>query len=67
MSNNVSAILKYNNGRCAVLCSKCIVIIRQGSTLTDEDRKAIMGEIKLPSQYCDGCKEIIKNKFASVK
>jgi len=49
------AILKLNGGLGAVVCSNCAVIIRSGNTLTDEDRLAIKGKIKLYSQYCKNC------------
>ena len=53
MSNKPKAIIKFNNGNGAVICSECRKIIRAGSTMTDEDWKAVRGEIHLPPQYCD--------------
>lgn len=51
------AIIKYNNGNGAVLCSRCSVIIRAGSELTEEDRKFMRGELKLEAQYCVKCQD----------
>lgn len=50
------ANFKYNNGRGALLCSKCHVIIKSGAGFTKEEWRAIRGEIYLPPQYCDKCK-----------
>ena len=49
------AILKFNNGVGAVLCSKCNIIIRAGAEMTKEDWQAVRGEIKLKPQYCEKC------------
>lgn len=49
------AILKFNNGAGAVLCSNCRIIIRAGNEMTEEDWQAVRGEIKLEAQYCDSC------------
>lgn len=51
------AIFKLNNGKGALLCSKCSIIIKTGSTFTENEHKAFMGEVKLPSQYCEKCKK----------
>jgi len=51
------AIFKFNGGLGALLCSGCSVIIRTGSSFTDDERKAMRGEIDLEPCYCDKCKE----------
>lgn len=56
------AIFKYNGGQGALLCSKCRVIIKTGVNFTEEEKRAIKGEIKLPPQYCEKCKKFIMNK-----
>ena len=63
------AIFKFNNGNGALLCSKCRTILKVGYEFTEEERKAMKGEVKLKAQYCDKCKEKknIKNKWISVK
>ena len=59
------AILKLNGGLGAVICSKCSVIIREGNTLTNEDRLALKGKIKLYSQYCKNCITKLTKPFQS--
>lgn len=49
------AIIKFNNGNGAVLCSKCSIIIREGSTMTEDDWRHVKHEIVLPAQYCEKC------------
>ena len=52
------AIFKYNGGLGALLCSKCRVIIKIGKDFTEQEIKAIKGEIKMPHpQYCEKCKK----------
>ena len=53
------AIFKYNGGNGALLCSKCRVIIKTGVDFTEEEKKAIKGEIELPPQFCEKCKNKI--------
>lgn len=49
------AIYKYNNGKGALLCSKCRTIIKTNVDLTPEQIEDLMkGRIK--AQYCDKCK-----------
>lgn len=55
MSNN-TAILKYNGGNLAILCSKCRVIIKTGAEFTKEEREFALGKGHLPPQYCKECK-----------
>lgn len=51
------AVFKFNSGIGALLYSKCRTIIRDGSNFSEEDWKALRGEIKMPAQYCDKCEE----------
>jgi len=52
------AIVKFNNGNLALLCSKCKVIIKTGKDFTKEELDATLGGNKniLPPQYCETCK-----------
>jgi hypothetical protein len=52
------AILKFNNGRLALLCNKCHVIIKIGSEFNEEERLFSIGKGKLPPQYCNNCKNL---------
>jgi len=50
------AIVKFNGGRGAILCSKCRKIIKEGHESTPEEIQYIRGEIDhLPVQFCDQC------------
>lgn len=50
------AIIKFNGGKLALLCSNCNRIIRVGSDFTDEERDFANGKIKhLDLAYCDSC------------
>ena len=51
------AIFKLNNGRGALLCSRCRTIIKVGYEWTETERKASKGEAKLEAQYCNKCKD----------
>ena len=57
------AIIKYNGGNLALLCSTCRIILKIGYQFTEEERKAARGEITLPPQTCITvgyvCKKII--------
>jgi hypothetical protein len=51
------AIVKFNGGLGALLCSKCRVIIKIGKDFNEEELKYIKGEINyLDPQYCEQCK-----------
>ena len=50
------AIYKFNNGNGALLCSNCNVIIKVGREFTEEEWRALKGEIKMEPQYCKKCK-----------
>ena len=49
------AIIKYNGGLLALLCSKCSVIIKTGKDFTKEELLTAKGKKHLISQYCDKC------------
>ena len=50
------AILKFNNGRLAILCHSCRVIIKEGKDFTEEESKYAKGQITyLSPQYCVKC------------
>lgn len=53
------AIFKFNNGRGALLCSNCSIIIKTRIDMTDDEKKAMDGEINLKPQYCDECQNNI--------
>jgi len=54
-------VIKFNNGRGAVLCSGCYKILRAGSEIRPEELKLINGEIKyLPPVYCNSKCENLK-------
>lgn len=46
------AIIKFNNGKGAILCHTCKIIIKTFATLSEEEMR-LMKEDKLPPQYCD--------------
>lgn len=52
------AIVKFNGGNLALLCSKCSVIIKTGKDFTKEEMDAVFDVKgnKFPAQYCDKCK-----------
>lgn len=50
------AIFKFNNGKLALLCSNCRIILKIGKQFTKEESLALKGEIYLKPQYCDKCK-----------
>lgn len=51
------AIVKFNGGRGAILCSGCRVIIKEGHEFTPLELHYIRGELNydLPPQYCKQC------------
>lgn len=51
------AKFKFNNGRYAMLCSRCSVMLKEGRHFTDDEWKASRGELKMAPQYCDECEE----------
>jgi hypothetical protein len=52
------AIIKFNGGNLAMLCSKCKVIIKTGKDFTPEELEFTLGKSKkvLPRQFCEQCK-----------
>lgn len=56
------AIMKFNGGIGAILCSRCKVIIKTGKDFTQEEWKAMRGELKLESQFCDDCKAKMRDE-----
>jgi hypothetical protein len=52
------AIVKFNNGNLAVLCSYCHKILKTAKELTDDELFLVLGADKntLPAQYCETCK-----------
>jgi hypothetical protein len=57
------AVFKFNGGVGALLCSKCSCILKSGSQMTEEERSAMRGEIKIEAQYCNKCNQEIKLKL----
>lgn len=54
MSSSTRAIVKYNSGNGAILCSLCNRIVRVGYEFTEEETKYFRGEIKhLDPVYCE--------------
>lgn len=56
------AIFKFNNGQGALLCSGCRVILKIGSEMTEEEKKALKGEKFLPPYFCNKCKDMSLEK-----
>lgn len=51
------AIIKFNGGNLALLCSKCRVIIKTGVSFTPEELEFAIGKLKhLDPLYCESCK-----------
>jgi hypothetical protein len=54
----MKAIVKYNNGQGALLCSRCRKIIKIGKDYNEEEIKYSKGEIDyLAPLYCENCKK----------
>lgn len=49
------AIVKFNGGNLALLCSKCRVIIKTGKDFSYQENQFVKGDVYLPPQYCDQC------------
>ena len=50
------AIIKFNGGKLALLCSKCSVIVKTGAEFSDEEKQFAKGEIDyLYPLYCEKC------------
>lgn len=59
------AVIKFNGGRLALLCSGCRVIIKEGVDFSYHEKEAARGEKYLPPQYCDQC--VIKDTKTNEK
>ena len=58
MSSKTNAIVKYNNGYGAMLCSLCNKIVKVGYEFDEEEKKYMRGEIKhLAPRYCEDHKK----------
>lgn len=55
------ATFKFNNSQATLLCSNCQAIIKTLTTMTPKERKAMIGKVHLPPQYCDKCKPYYKH------
>lgn len=55
----MKAIVKFNGGNLALLCSKCRVIIKTGVDFTHDEIEFAMGKIKLSPRYCENCNKIL--------
>jgi hypothetical protein len=49
------AIIKFNGGNLAILCSGCSVIIKTGVDFTLEEREFALNDKHLDPQYCEKC------------
>lgn len=54
--NNDKAIIKFNGGNLALLCSKCRTIIKTGKDFTKEELDFVFEKGTLLPQYCEKCK-----------
>ena len=54
-----TATLKFNNGNGAILCSGCNVIVKDNN-FTEDEKKALIGEIKLEPYHCMDCDDTPK-------
>lgn len=50
------AIIKFNGGNLALLCSGCRVIIKTGKDFTPEEMEFALKSKHLEPQYCENCK-----------
>jgi hypothetical protein len=53
------AVVKFNNGNLAILCSYCYKILKTGKDMTDQELFLVLSENTedyLPAQYCEQCK-----------
>lgn len=49
------AIIKFNGGNLAILCSGCSVIIKTSVDFTLEEREFSLNDKHLDPQYCEQC------------
>jgi hypothetical protein len=50
------AIIKFNGGNLALLCSGCSAIIKTGKDFTPEEMEFALSSKHLEPQYCEKCK-----------
>jgi hypothetical protein len=50
------AIIKFNGGNLAMLCSNCRTIIKTGKDFTPEEMEYALKSKHLDPQYCEQCK-----------
>lgn len=53
------AIIKFNSGRLALLCSGCRTIIKTGRDFTPEEREFAINDKHLDPQYCEKCNNVL--------
>ena len=57
MAPKEKAIIKFNGGNLALLCSGCSVIVKTGKEFTSEEMEFALTKGKhLEPQYCESCK-----------
>jgi hypothetical protein len=49
------AIIKFNGGNLAIICSQCSKIIKTGKDFTSEELEFALKDKYLPPQYCEQC------------
>lgn len=60
------AIVKFNGGNLALLCSKCSVIVKTGKDFTTQEMEFVLTKGKhLEPQYCEQC-VIKENKLKKI-
>ena len=51
-------VMRFNNGRGAITCSKCSIIIKEGYEFTDLENEFLEGIISyLPEYFCEECND----------
>lgn len=51
------AIVKFNGGNLALLCSDCRIIIKTGKDFTKKELKFVFEKGQLLPRYCEKCKK----------
>lgn len=55
------AIIKFNNGRLALLCTKCRKITKKGIDFNINEMQFALGDLSyLPPIYCKECREVVE-------
>jgi len=58
--HNPRAVIKFNSGHGAILCSTCSVIVKEGHyNFTEVEQEAFFNNGHLDPYYCDECKQKI--------